>query len=503
MTSQWLNARDLSEIYIFTARLELSSPAIFGSGEKNGFTDISILRDLNTDKPLLSGSSLAGVIRNHLAQKENPEQKEKKFTDVLFGSVEEKKTSSGEKNKISTQSYVIFDESLAESADNVEIRDGVSIEPKSRTAINGQKFDYEIVSKGTVFPIRIELLVPKEKTTAKKVKTAFLVCLKSLLNEEIQIGAKTTRGFGFCTFTDWKYRQFDMKTQDGILSWIQYGTHLDKPASKSLEEFFGLWKDIVPEAPKAAGGLHLKACFTLKGSLLIRSDEGLLPGEDGTPDAAPLKRKSLKNDKESKEAIISGTSLAGVLRHRARIILTAQKKKKDDGNETGDISNIDNNKNDTEINEKINNLFGYASDKEEKTKKKSRVIVKECVIENAQNSEYVQSRVAIDRFTGGAAENKLFSEQAIFKAPGQKVCIELLVKEPTDDDFDLLLHLLKDLWYADLPIGSGASIGRGLLQGLWAEVKYNGNVWKTSSVIPDGTSEVPLILNKELSNDGI
>lgn len=494
MTSQWLNARDLSEIYIFTARLELSSPAIFGSGEKNGFTDISILRDLNTDKPLLSGSSLAGVIRNHLAQKENPEQKEKKFTDVLFGSVEEKKTSSGEKNKISTQSYVIFDESLAESADNVEIRDGVSIEPESRTAKDGQKFDYEIVSKGTVFPISIELLVPKNETTAKKVKTAFLVCLKSLLNEEIQIGAKTTRGFGFCTFTDWKYRQFDMKTQDGILSWIQYGTHLDKPASKSLEEFFGLWKDIVPEAPKAAGGLHLKACFTLKGSLLIRSDEGLLPGDDGTPDAAPLKRKSLKNDKESKEAIISGTSLAGVLRHRARKILIAQGLSQDDADE------------------KIGDLFGQAGDdvkqnndkkEQQKPKKKSRLIVKECVIENTQGSEYVQSRVAIDRFTGGAAENKLFSEQAIFKAPGQKVCIELLVKEPTDDDFDLLLHLLKDLWYADLPIGSGASIGRGLLQGLWAEVKYNGNVWKTSSVIPDGTSEVPLILNKELSNDGI
>jgi CRISPR/Cas system CMR subunit Cmr4 (Cas7 group RAMP superfamily) len=484
MTSQWLNARGLSEIYIFTARLELSSPAIFGSGEKDGFTDISILRDLNTDKPLLSGSSLAGVIRNHLKQKGGSAS-----ADILFGSVGIDNDS--EKNKVSKQSYVIFDESVAEGADNVEIRDGVSIEPQSRIADDGQKFDYEIVSKGTVFPISIELLVPKNETTAKKVKTAFLVCLKSLLNEEIQIGAKTTRGFGFCKFKDWKYRQFDMKTQDGILSWIQYGTDLDKLSPKSLQEFFEHWEEILPEASKVAGGLHLKACFTLKGSLLIRSDEGLPPGEDGTPDAAPLKRKSPESS-DDREPIISGTSLAGVLRHRARKILITQGLSENNADE------------------KIGNLFGQAGDDEEqksnkkenkKPKKKSRLIVKECVVENAQGSEYVQSRVAIDRFTGGAAENKLFSEQAIFKAPGQKVCIELLVKEPTDDDFDLLLHLLKDLWYADLPIGSGASIGRGLLQGLWAEVKYNGDVWKTGPVIPDGTSEVPLILNKELSND--
>jgi len=164
-----------------------------------------------------------------------------------------------------------------------------------------------------------------------------------------------------------------------------------------------------------------------------------------------------------------------------------------------------------DANQRIGDLFGQAGDDEEKEiykkeelepKKKSRLIVKECVIENAQNSEYVQSRVAIDRFTGGAAENKLFSEQAVFKAPGQKVCIELLVKKPTDDDFDLLLNLLRDLWHGDLPIGSGASIGRGLLQGLWAEVRYNGNVWKTGSFEAKETTEIPLILNKELSDDG-
>ncbi len=70
-----------------------------------------------------------------------------------------------------------------------------------------------------------------------------------------------------------------------------------------------------------------------------------------------------------------------------------------------------------------------------------------------------------------------------------------MVRDATDDDFDLLLHLLKDLWYGDLTVGSGANIGRGLLQGLSAEVSYNGKTWETNSTVPKETTEVPLVLN--------
>lgn len=495
MTSQWLNARGLSEIYIFTTNLVLTSPAILGSGDKDGFTDISILRDLETDAPLLSGSSLAGIIRNHLQQKGVE-------TDTLFGS---------NKNKISNQSYVIFDESVAKDLSSIEFRDGVSIRPDNRTANDKFKFDYEIISKGTVFPVEIELLVPympENDHLANEVKTAFLICIDSLLNEEIQIGAKTTRGFGFCKFSEWKVRKFQLNSkpcknlinsedgntqtdrEKGIISWVKYGTELDDLTLwEELTERKDFERLLCVEFPKnleEPKTIQLKATFALKSSMLIRSDEGLLPGEEGNPDTAPLKRKSLKNNIVSKEAVISGTSLAGVLRHRARKILIAQNMPKNDADK------------------KIGDLFGQAGDEDEKKavkkekqepKKKSRLIVKECVIENTQDSEYVQSRVAIDRFTAGAAENKLFSEQAIFKVPKQTVQLELIVRNATYNDFDLLLHLLKDLWYGDLPIGSGASIGRGLLQGLSAEVTYNGKTWETNSTVPKETTEVPLVLN--------
>ena len=63
--------------------------------------------------------------------------------DILFGSANDE--------KISKQSYVIFDESIADNLSDIEFRDGVTIQATDRTAMDGQKFDYEIISKGTVF----------------------------------------------------------------------------------------------------------------------------------------------------------------------------------------------------------------------------------------------------------------------------------------------------------------------------------------------------------------
>ncbi|MEG3858216.1 RAMP superfamily CRISPR-associated protein, partial [Microcoleus sp. herbarium12] len=166
----------------------------------------------------------------------------------------------------------------------------------------------------------------------------------------------------------------------------------------------------------------------LVGSLLIRS------GQDSTgraPDVVHL--KSHRNDEL--KPVLSGTSLAGVLRHRAERIV----------NTLGGSSTL------------VNELFGFVQEKEAKS---SRLVVHEKVIENA--TELVQTRIAIDRFTGGAYHGALFDEQPIF---GGSVCIELELRNPKDNEIGLLLLLLKDLWTQDLPVGGESSIGRGRLQG--------------------------------------
>ena len=90
----------------------------------------------------------------------------------------------------------------------------------------------------------------------------------------------------------------------------------------------------------------------------------------------------------------------------------------------------------------------------------SRLLVGEARITGGRT--LVQSRVSIDRFTGGALDTALFNEAPQF---GGAVTLSLELRNPADHELGLLLLLIKDLWTGDLPIGGEASVGRGRLRG--------------------------------------
>jgi CRISPR/Cas system CSM-associated protein Csm3 (group 7 of RAMP superfamily) len=192
----------------------------------------------------------------------------------------------------------------------------------------------------------------------------------------------------------------------------------------------------------------ITATFSLIGSMLIRSAEY---SKDKTPDAVHLKSK--RNDKS--ESIISGTSLAGVLRHRAvRIVKTLNQKLETQEDRDPEI---------------VEQIFGFVVEKE-KLAQASRLVVQERVIEKP--TELVQTRIAIDRFTGGALHGALFDAQPVFGSDETFVTLQLELRKPEKHEIGLLLLLLKDLWTGDLPIGGESSIGRGRLQGICADITY-------------------------------
>ena len=185
----------------------------------------------------------------------------------------------------------------------------------------------------------------------------------------------------------------------------------------------------------------ITATFEIKSPLLIRSEAALENGAQ--PDVAHLHNSQ-------HQPIVSGTSLAGVLRARAvRIVNTIG-------------ASID-----------LNSLFGRDMHREKGDPSRSRLIVRESAIEGG--TTLVQNRVAIDRFTGGALDTALFAE-----APqvGGDVELRLIIRDPNSKEKGLLLLLLKDLWTGDLPLGGTSSIGRGRLRGLRAEIADEGQVWQ-------------------------
>jgi CRISPR/Cas system CSM-associated protein Csm3 (group 7 of RAMP superfamily) len=317
---------------------------------------------------------------------------------------------------------------------------------------------------------------------------------------EISLGMKKRRGFGRCHVKEWQVWNFDLTDASDRIAWLtlDHSWLTDPPCTKSpaidssiVAAMKKAGLDVPEDWEDKRDRFTIQATFKLVSSLLIRSGQA----ETGrAPDVVHLKSYRIINQQikwlfdraiqilgelpseidlwssENLElfffahnllkakvltSVLSGTSLAGVLRHRAeRIVNTLEKP--------------------TTI---IDEIFGpdFSQDKTKKAKA-SRLIVHESVIENT--TELVQTRIAIDRFTGGAYHGALFQEQPIFANDNTELKLEIELRQPKKHEIGLLLLLLKDLWTEDLPVGGGSSVGRGRLKGKKATMTWKDSTWE-------------------------
>jgi CRISPR/Cas system CSM-associated protein Csm3 (group 7 of RAMP superfamily) len=334
------------------------------------------------------------------------------------------------------QSPLIVEDALSSTVPIVELRDGVKIDSETGIAADKAKYDLEFIAAGTEFTLGFELLI-EQKQDEDKLRQALALTLHGLENQEISIGTKKRRGFGRCKVSEWQVWAFDLGKEQERTEWLMFNHDvrvISEPQS-SIVEALGVTLD----QSDCRDRLCIHTTFQLDSPLLIRSEKG---SSDRAPDVVHLKSRRNKVERP----ILSGTSFAGVLKHRAERILNTL------GKSTKMLADI----------------FG---DVDEKTKdaQSSRLVVHESEIQGITH-DLVQNRIAIDRFTGGAYHGALFSEQPVFGTDETKVNLELELRNPKDEEIGLLLLLLKDLWTGDLPVGGGRSIGRGRLQGQRATI---------------------------------
>lgn len=474
--------RHITKRIIVRSVLILDTPTCLGNGDAEGPTDMMLLRDSISPNALLTGSSIAGALRNYLHEYERNYGKVESRQDmaaILFGDLfayEDEKNlpeqQKLQKKEQDTQSPLIIDDAISSTITNVELRDGVKIEGATGTAFDKAKYDLELLPAGTQFPLSFELLIEKDKEN--QLKEALALALEGLKNGEIGIGMKKRRGFGRCHVDEWQVWEFDLTKHSDRLQWLTLDRDWGKPyasqppsnkllSNKELKKF-------KKEKPDKREYLFIHAKFKLASPLLIRSGQDLTQKSTNDKSLKPcapdiVHLHSQRNGKL--EPVVSGTSLAGVLWHRSeRIVNTLGK--------------------DLQI---VYDLFGYVKEQSREAKA-SRLVVQESVIKNTDN--LVQNRIAIDRFTGGAYHGALFSEQPIFgietkeeekkskkdKSKFQKgenskhLELKLELLQPKEYEIGLLLLLLKDLWTGDLPVGGTSSIGRGRLQGVEATIVW-------------------------------
>jgi CRISPR/Cas system CMR subunit Cmr4 (Cas7 group RAMP superfamily) len=436
-------ARRIAWRIVLTGDLQLLTPAHLGNGDAEGLTDMPLARDALAGEPLLTGSSIAGALRNYLRARERGYRalEEPGLTSELFGGL--KSDDDG------AQSPLIVDDARA-TIGPVEVRDGVKINLQTRTAHDRAKYDLELLPAGTIFPLRFELLLPDNEMTSRRLREAFALALSGFEAAEIAIGARRTRGFGRCQVAQWRAATYDLTTTPGLLAWLA-ADHPEWVEDEAVIATGSVAAALGVSAPTSDQRKHFQidADFALASPILIRSGDPLTDRGDQQPDASHLRSPRTSGP----TPIVPGTSLAGALRARAARILRTLQPDRPDKAET-----------------LLNDLFGRDMHDPQRPGQPtaSRLLVEEREIAGGQ--PLAQSRVAIDRFTGGAYETALFAEAPHF---GGAVTLSIRIHDPDPRgaDIGLLLLLLKDLWTGDLSLGGASSVGRGSLRGIEARLR--------------------------------
>ncbi|HEY2090406.1 MAG TPA: RAMP superfamily CRISPR-associated protein [Thermoanaerobaculia bacterium] len=440
--------RRLSARLVFRGTLRLETAAHFG-GNEEGAADMMLLRDRVAGAPLLPGTSIAGALRGHLADRlAGYGRPESAAIASLFGVQREERERGGPQS-----AAIVFDcLGALPNARGTEIRDGVSIDPDG-IATEHFKYDIEVLPAGTTFPLRIDLLVPDEPTSAalRRVFTippsaALETVLATLLSAslegfsgDISLGAKRSRGLGKLSLQNVSVQRFGLGSREGWLAWL-LSDHESPAGGEPLPWPVGDTSRVLDDRQRVV----FQASLGLDGGILIGSPSTTPDGVD----SAHLQSAG--------GSIISGTSVAGALRNRALRIARLVH-----GNE-GDRW--------------IDALFGP---KETRNLVASRVRVSESHVSGGTRLRPV--RIQIDRFTQGVVDRALFDEEPQF---GGTTDIRLELRNPQPGEVGLLLLVLKDLLTGDLPLGGTTSVGRGVVRGS-ATIKIAG---ETLSIHPQETT---------------
>lgn len=389
------------------------SPIIIGTGKSSGWVDIEVIKD-EIGKFYIPGTSFKGALRHFLNENYDvPED----LLNTFFGSQD-------------SQAIAIFDDLIAAEQTKIEIRDGVAIDYKTNVAIDGAKYDYEIVPEGYLFNLSLELSIYEDVNEEDILK--MLATIQHVLkneNNRFCIGAMTTKGFGILQCSKFEIFKFDASTN----SWLNYllSNNLPKPINLNQLQVFDNKKNKY---------FSISASFKIKNSLIIGSS----PSANEDADKVPLKSNN--------KPVLPGTSVKGAIRNRAVKII----------NTLGGNGE-----------EFIKKSFGWADSKgKSKEKYKSRLKIQETYIDDV--TQKLKNGIKIDRFTGGTIDSALFNTILLWSTGQESIHIKMELQNAENWEKGLLLLLLKDLCNADLPIGGDKARGAGVLEGVRADIN-DGN----------------------------
>ena len=435
------NTNPIIKRVVVMCKMRLCSPALIGSGE-NELTDRDVYVD-TCGKPILSGTSLTGILRRVLDYEDaqtlfgkliDSDEDMSNISPLWVFDAHLTRKESDEAAEIITIDNV----SLDENQRNVQVekrKQPLELDHMNKVAKSGGKFDYQAIERGSRFNLKLQLIIRKDDTAPLN---DLLGKLMSRINS-LYVGGKTSRGFGKLECTDIYRREFDSNPV-GLDAWLGFK-----------------WADIEQQEPEipvnASSSGTIQAVLTLDSTLLIRDDYSVVGDEDTaqiTSDGIP---------------VIYGTSWAGAIRGGLARFL-----------KTHGYKNCES---------YLDEVFGC--DKYDSVLLKQTTLPSKIRIDASYFGDDIRcdrrhntTRVKIDRWTGGAVTSKraLFTTRPQF---GGTVTLTVYYQENETSIRELFVLALQAIDLGLVTVGGETSIGRGVF--CVSEIYIDGDIQDDKSAL--------------------
>ena len=430
--------------------LELKTPLAIGSGNKNIKTDSVVAKDVN-GLPYIPGTTLAGLIRHALPEGKVQRQmgwQEKEGGEGSRLIITEAKLLSADGTPIDGLSS--RQDAITRLCRELPIRQHVRINSQG-TAVEGGKFDEEIVPKGTRFCFECELLC-EEKCDDLMDKVIAI-----LQTNDFRIGSGSRSGFGqIAVIKVWR-KLLDLSKPEELALYLQKSSSLT-PLWSGFEE--------VPT-------LVLSSNSYIRYQLHLQPTDVMFFGSgfgDERSDMTFVREPMIEWDGDHAHVVtreqvvlIPASSVKGALAHRTAYHYNKLEGFFADNQPIEELEDYGG-----KGKEAVKILFGSEGNSEGKDKRRGRILFSDFIKERKKSSEAkVLNHVKIDRFTGGAMDGALFSEEVLY-ASGESFDMELLLhKQETEGEHVIPAFeaALIDLCKGFLPLGGGVNKGFGTFTG--------------------------------------
>jgi len=478
-------ARNLHSRWHISGNMITTSPLSVGGMSDGANVDLALAVN-GQGNYYIPGTSLAGALRNWMSRNYDSQ-----ISDSIFGCIE-----SSQGNDDGYASFItVADIPIQQDNLYFEVRDGVGIDRDLGTAVDNFKYDRAVLPKGT--HLNISLTLERQNEISDEVwqssEQAIAHLLEALKTGKIPIGAAKTRGLGRIKLIgadlgkNWDIQTHDFQTRKGILAALGYPLNEAK-----LEDAAQPFVYTTSTNSSQSTNLAIAISWHPVEPVMVKAE-----GEGIAVDILPL----TSANGSSLTFVLPGSSIKGSLRTQAeRIVRTVlgigivndnnpyvQQKyptqidvpligelfgkaaKIENGDQQGRIgalSVIDCYANLAITPQAWANIESATTEPNKSTDQERKPSLRE-YLDTAGLSQTKQAmHVAIDRWTGGAADQMLYSTLEPIGFDWEPIVLELDLSSksiPKYEAIALVLLVLRDMMLSKIPLGYATNRGMGAI----------------------------------------